>query len=133
MANTTLMIVDERIVAYFSLSSDAIQLSPDEKDEERIKTPFSSFPALKIARLATDKNSQGNGFGKTALKFCIGLARHLNDEHRHDGIGCRFITVDAYPSSAGWYASQGFIRNEKAGNKNRDTVSLRLDAMPYED
>jgi GNAT superfamily N-acetyltransferase len=133
LANTTLMLAQGRVAAYFSLSSDAIQLSRDEKDVGGIGTPFSSFPALKIARLATDTKFQGLGYGRMALEFCIGLARHFNDEHRHDGVGCRFVTVDAYPSSADWYLAQGFVRNEKVGSKNRETTSLRLDALPFED
>ena len=133
LANTTLLIVDQQVRAYFSLASDAIQLSAAERDDGGIDVPFRSFPALKIARLATDARYQRSGLGLMALQFSIGLARHLNDEHRHDGIGCRFITVDAYPKSADWYLRRGFVVNERLSSRNRETISLRLDSLPYED
>jgi GNAT superfamily N-acetyltransferase len=133
LANTTLMLVKGEMVGYFSLAADAIRLSADEKNHDAIETPFSSFPALKIARLAVDARHQDRGYGTRAVKYCIGLARHLNDEHRHDGIACRFVTVDAYPQSAAWYMNKfGFIENE-SGKSRRETVSLRLDALPIED
>ena len=133
LANTTLLLVDGEIRTYFALASDAIRLNPNEKNAYGIATPLNNFPALKIARLATHAKYRGQGFGTMALQFCVGLARHLNDEHRHDGIGCRFITVDAYRSALDWYLARGFIENETANNKKRDNVSLRLDALPYED
>jgi GNAT superfamily N-acetyltransferase len=132
LANTTLMLCDGVVAAYFSLAADAIQLDLDEKQAAEIDVPFASFPALKICRLATDLRYQGRTCGTQALEFCVGLARHLNDEHRHDGVACRFVTVDAYPKSVEWYLNRDFIRNGRAGKK-RETISLRLDVMPYED
>ena len=133
LANTTLVMVDGCIVAYFSLAADAINLDQDEKDAGGITASFASFPALKIARLATDARRERRGYGSHAVKFCVGLARHLNNEHRHDGIGCRFVTVDAYPSAEDWYTGFGFVRNARLMSKKRETVSMRLDAMPYKD
>ena len=93
LANTTLMIADEKIVNYFSLAADSIRLSTKEKVEEEIDVIFSSFPAIKIARLATQISCQKNGYGTKAVMYCLGLARHLNDDHRHDAIGCRFVKI----------------------------------------
>lgn len=128
LANTTLVLSDAQVVTYFSLASDAIQLTLAERERDGIDTPFSQFPALKIARLATDARFQRRGFGTLALQFSVGLARHLNNEHRHDGVGCRFVTVDAYPQSAAWYRTRGFVNNGRA-SKRRETISLRYDAL----
>lgn len=133
-ANTTLMVINDNIVNFFSLAADSINLTKNEKNKEGITTSFSSFPALKIARLATDSRFQNFGYGTLAVKYCIGLSRHLNDEHRHDGIGCRYVTVDAYPKSVEWYKTRfGFVENEARARIARDTVSLRLDILPVRD
>jgi GNAT superfamily N-acetyltransferase len=133
LANTTLMLVDKDIAGYFSLAADAIRLSADEKDHGEIHARLSHFPALKIARLAVHAESQGRGYGSLAVEYCVGLARHLNDEHRHDGIACRFVTVDAYPDAVDWYRRFGFVENQARRSKKRQTVSLRLDALPIKD
>lgn len=128
-ANTTVMIQGGRIVGFFSLAADSIRLELGEKEAAGITMKLRQFPALKIARLGVALPSQRDGLGTLALKYCAGLARHLNDEHRHDGVACRFLTVDAYPQSAAWYMARGFIRNGSARSKKRETVSLRLDVM----
>ncbi|RJQ54081.1 MAG: hypothetical protein C4521_04305 [Actinobacteria bacterium] len=133
LANTTLLLDGPNVVTYFSLVADSIRLSDEEKIVEKIDTSRSSFPAIKLARLATDRRFQKRGYGTQAVEFSIGLARHLNDEHRHDGIGCRFVTVDAYPGSVSWYKRFGFIENETKRDKRRETVSLRLDVLPFKD
>jgi GNAT superfamily N-acetyltransferase len=132
LASTTLLFAADEVVAYFSLATDALGLAEPQRLRRRIKTSFSQMPALKIARLATDKRHQGNGYGTHALQFCVGLARHLNDVDRHDGVGCRFLTVDAYPGAVDWYAGFGFARPDKI-DKSRHTVNMWLDLMPNED
>jgi len=132
LASTSLLLLGDRVICYFSLAADAIALTDDEMLECNHETPFKSFPALKICRLATDVEFKGQGWGTTVIEFCIGLARHLNDAHTHDGIGCRYVTVDAYPGSADWYIRRGFVKNESKLSR-RQTISLRIDAMPVED
>lgn len=132
LANTTLLLCDGQLVTYFALAADSIRLSGGEKDKGGIDTPLNSFPALKLARLATDVRFRRRGHGTAAVEFCVGLARHLNDMHRHDGIGCRFVTVDAYPTAVAWYKSLGFVENETRRSQ-KDTVSLRLDVLPVVD
>jgi GNAT superfamily N-acetyltransferase len=133
LANTTLVLSGKTVAAYFSLAADAIRLSDQEKNDGKIDTPFSHFPALKIARLATDAGFQGKRYGSRAVEYCVGLARHLNDEHRHDGIACRFVTVDAYPNAVDWYRRFGFIENQAHRGRKRQTVSLRIDVLPIQD
>lgn len=115
LAATTALLVanSEQLMGYFSLAADAITLNPEEKEAEGITRQFRSFPALKIARLAIDKRFQGQGWGKGAVLFCIGLARRLNDLTRYDGVGCRFLTVDAYPTAVDFYKKFRFVENEE--------------------
>jgi len=129
IAITTLMLYDGEIASFFSLICDSIRLSGKEKKKGELTTPFSIFPAIKVARLATCQGLQGNGFGTEAVKYCIGLARKLNSR-ADEGIACRFLTVDAYPHRIDWYERLGFIQNVK--EDRRDAVSMRYDILPRE-
>lgn len=61
-----------------------------------------SYPALKICRLATNKNCHGEGIGRMIVNLIIGSYRKDNKA------GCRFITVDAYADALPFYDKMGF-------------------------
>lgn len=98
-----------QLVAFFSVSNDSI------KKEEIGREPFkrvvshvpsqkrySSQPAVKIGRLAVTKDAQGCGLGRLILDFIKGWFTIDNKT------GCRFIIVDAYEQSIGFYQKNGF-------------------------
>ena len=121
------MMLEDDIVCYFSLAADSIRLKADERKESSVPD-LRDYPALKLARLATSEKFQGRGFGTLALEWTVGLAQHLNDEHRHDGLGCRFVTVDAYAESLGFYKRFGFVENVEHQRK-KGNISLRYDVL----
>ena len=109
VAVTYLVQRDGRLAAFFSVSNDSI------KKEEVGSTPFkrvvgqmprpkrySSQPAVKIGRLAVAKDAQGNGLGRSILDF---IKAWFNIGNK---TGCRFIVVDAYEQSIGFYHKNGF-------------------------
>jgi GNAT superfamily N-acetyltransferase len=127
LSHTRLAFHEDRIVGYVTLLSDSIILKSKEK-----KKLFSFygkiyfFPALKIARLGVQQENQKNGVGRALLEYSIGVAARLNHEM---GVGCRFITVDAYPESVPWYEQRGFIHNKHLMNPNLTHPSMRFDLL----
>ena len=132
MSRTHLLIDSETdgVLAYMSLVADSIQLSQSEKEIEKLGLiPFSTFPAIKIGKLAVDSEAKEKyrGIGSLMIRLARGFASNVNDQ----GIACRFLTIDAdienNPSVAEFYTKNGFVLNERLNNKNRLTVSMRKD------
>jgi hypothetical protein len=134
----THLLVDSRsgsILAYMSLVADGVQLSKGEKELEELGLiAFSSFPALKIGKLAVDIEAKSTyrGIGTLMLKLARGFAYNMNN----DGIACRFLTIDAdvenSPNVTEFYEKNGFTLNERLSNKKRLTVSMRKDIFANE-
>lgn len=124
MARTFLILEDGELAAFFALAADSIQLKVPEIPsgcEEKTRT----YPALKLARLATDSRFEGRRIASDALEFCVGAARAMNEV---PGVGCRFVTVDALPTAKDWYENRGFVPNLRY--RRRDvTLSMRLDVL----
>lgn len=125
MAKTYLVYEDGELAAYFALAADSIQLElPEVPDDCEGKTK--TYPALKLARLATDCRFERRRIASDALEFCIGAARAMNADT--PGVGCRFVTVDALPDAESWYAERGFVPNQKYKSRTQ-TRSMRLDVL----
>lgn len=76
---------------------------------------FRSYPAIKICRLATSLNHQGEGIGTLIVNMIISSYQQDNRA------GCRFITVDAYANAIPFYLNRGFfpLSKEDAGADTR--------------
>jgi len=117
------------IMAYMTLSADAIQLTPDEKNLSDIESiPFSTIPAIKIGKLCVDDSykMKFKGIGSLMIDFAQGFAFFINE----NGIACRFLTIDAdieqNPSVVRFYEINSFKRNEKY-KKRSVSISMRKD------
>ena len=125
MARTYLVYEDDELAAYFALAADSIQLElPEVPDGCEGKTK--TYPALKLAHLATDSRFEHRRIASDALEFCIGAAREMNVDT--PGVGCRFVTVDALPTAESWYLEKGFVPNQKYKSRTI-TRSMRLDVL----
>lgn len=100
------------VIGYFSLAHDRISLTdfPSNSAYNRFRKQFfargkmfKSYPAIKICRLATSKDYQGEGIGAMIVNMII--ASYKNDNKA----GCRFVTVDAYAQAVPFYLKQGFL------------------------
>jgi len=104
-------------VAFVSFLNDIISITKEEKktkkkkfwkDLKKIlhyhKRKYSSFPAVKIARLGVKKEYQRQNIGTALLNMTKDL--FLTDNRT----GCRFITVDAYNKeyTISFYKKNGF-------------------------
>ena len=125
----------DKTIAYFSIFNDSLSV---EKASFASKSKFKkfianlvshpkrhleSFPAIKIGRLAVCRNEKG--FGKIIIHWLIDYALKINET-----CACKFITVDAYADSLGFYEKMGFsyISDNDAGE---DTRQMYLDLTPY--
>lgn len=83
---------------------------------------YSTTPAVKIGRLATDKTYHGQGVGTKVLDMIKYSFTFSNKT------GCRFVIVDAYNNedTTNFYKKNGFdFLSEK--DKNRHTRSMYFD------
>ena len=116
-----------------TLSADSIKLTNAEKEIHDIdKVPYASIPAIKIGKLAVNKEiskeAERKGYGSFLLEMARAYAFQMNEL----GVACRFITVDAdieyNPDTPQFYLKNGFVEN--LSNKSRNakyTISMRKD------
>lgn len=107
------------MVGYFTLVNDTI--SPKFIDEEiGIKYKYSKLPAVKIARLATDKKYAGRGIGKIMMASIYGMVFDMIKSS-----GCRVITVDAKKNAQAFYERFEFktVNSKKA----YETIPMYID------
>ena len=64
---------------------------------------YRSIPAVKIARIATDRRYQRAGFGKALVAFSTSIARKVGEL-----VGCRLLVTDALLERIPWYEELGF-------------------------
>lgn len=126
------------LLAYMTLSADSIKLTADEKEFHDIaKVPYASIPALKVGKLAVNKElskeSARKGYGSFLLEMARAFAFRMNEI----GIACRFITVDADieydPNTPEFYVKNGFVENLSNKKRNaKHTISMRKDIFTEE-
>lgn len=99
------------VVSYFCLSNDAVR--KEDTSKSRFKKllsllprekRYSSMPAVKIGRLATNKKFQCSGAGTKTLDY---IKMWFTEGNK---TGCRFIIVDAInnPKALNFYQKNGF-------------------------
>lgn len=122
--NTTyLFLCNRKILGFATVCCDSIKLEKTEKKSHvgLESKEYLEFPAVKIARLAVAKDMEKCGLGSFILNWAVGFVLE------NIKIGCRFITVDAYPYKVAWYQNRGFVRNISSRYKSRQNVSMRFD------
>jgi len=125
LAKTYVALYRNEPVSFISVCADAIKLSDEETEAEfGKKKEHADYPAVKIARLAVARQHQRSKIGITMVEYAIGKAIELSES-----VGCRFVTVDAYPAQQRFYEKCNFTRNEK--DSSGANVSMRLDLLPF--
>lgn len=115
------------ILAYFSILNDKIERDlADKQSWNRLSRRIpnakrrSSYPGLKIGRLAVSKDCQGTGLGHKIVNF-IQLLFFTNRI-----AGCRFLTVDALKPAEDFYRKCQFLPLSASSSDN-DTVLMFFD------
>ena len=135
ISKTFLLIHNEtkELVAYMTLSADSIKLTGEERVLHDIgKVPYASIPALKVGKLAVNKNISDIAKRKGYGSFMLEMARAFAFEMNEIGIACRFVTVDAdieyNPDTPVFYEKNGYVENLSNRSRNaRHTISMRKD------
>lgn len=124
-----------KTLAYFSIFNDSLKVeqayfASKSKFKKFLadlvshpKRHLQSFPALKIGRLAVCKKEKG--YGRTIVNWIIDYAIECNKT-----CACKFITVDAYADSLGFYEKMKFIYISDK-DIGEDTRQMYLDLTPY--
>jgi len=127
LAVTYVILVENKIIAYYTLANDKITMNDEEKNFwNRLTRKISnnkrrsSYPALKLCQLAVDDNYVANGFGKQIITQVVFLALEFK-------VGCRFVTVDALPEAESFYQKMGFVRLSDKPNPKNGTIPMYYD------
>ena len=124
LAVTYLLENEKETIAFFSLLNDKISLLDVEsgnrwkrlfKEKMPLGKRFNSYPAMKIGRLGVSLNYKGQGIGTMILDY---LKEWFISNNR---TGCRYITVDAYSVSLGFYQRNqfDFLTNKDQNDETR--------------
>jgi GNAT superfamily N-acetyltransferase len=132
LAVTHLVRLGGKFVAYFSLLNDKVEFNLLEQNAKSQWNRFNrtnsipnpkrrrAYPAVKIGRLAVDKEFGGFGVGKHLIRVIQGIVL------RNETVAFRFLTVDAYAAAIPFYIKNDFdFLSDKDINDN--TRSLYLD------
>ena len=121
---TRLVFYKGRLAGYFTLVTDVIKKKELINGDGDPGFTYSTYPALKIARLTTHQEFERQGIGRCMLRKIYAIWIRFSAY-----IGCRIITVDAKPEAVGFYKRFDFheaiIDPQKL--KGRDTVPLYID------
>lgn len=123
----------KELIGYFSLSTDAVRLTMEEKEESNLSdVAFMSLSAIKLGKLAINKELSSEASRKGYGSFILDMINTFAYEVNKEGVACRFVTVDADieydPNTPLFYKKNGFVNNlSKPRRNNSKTVSMRRD------
>ncbi|SRR6266566_4057923 len=127
LSHTKVAVYSGQAVAYLALLADSISLEITERERLVQKNvTVQHIPALKIGRLAVHRDFKGQDIGTALIKYSIGVAFRMNDDLN---VGCRFLTVDAYPGSIRFYEKVGFKRSLHKTYKKRKNPTMHYDIV----
>ncbi len=122
IATTYIVIINDRVAAYFSLLNDKVSRTDVSKSAWRkLKKLFahskhrSNYPAIKIGRFAVCKDFASQGLGSVIMDA---IKQSVNEKSQYSAF--RFLTADAYISAIPFYLKNGFI--EMLSEQENDTT-----------
>ncbi len=120
VARTYLAFHQAELVGYMTVLADAIVL--ETKERKRLALSAHDHPAV-----AAPFRSTHTGVGTALVRIALAIGADVSER-----MGCRLLTVDAYPESVAFYERLGFVRNRAKVYQGREHPSLRLDIFPAE-
>jgi len=113
----------EKIVGFFSILSDTIEVKAIDDNDCVKGYPYPKYPGIKIARLAVDREFERRDVGTFLFLAAIGASMSVSDI-----IGCRYLTVDSKTDSIDFYKKLHFKIVEKY--KRTETQKMYIDMYP---
>lgn len=125
LARTYAAFSDGQVAGYMTLVCGEIVLEGDESllDEPDVQYRYKSYPAVKIARLAVDKDHRGADLGTLLVQIALGTAKDVICP----AVGCRFVAVDSKKQAVEFYLKQGFTLLNTPGNRARSEPVMFID------
>ncbi len=129
---TTYVAVSEgKLLGFVTLSATSITIEHLPKSARK-RLPRYPLPALRLARLAVARTSQGQGIGKQLLRATFQIAHEMADR-----TGCVAVVVDAKANAVSFYEQFGFEPFEVVSGELGDRPSplpmfLALGSIPRE-
>lgn len=120
----------KEVLGFFCVQNDKLTAEDikDVRNKIQRKIPnrkrYNTYPCVKIGRFAVNKNVKSRGIGTEMLDYIKVFFLQKNKT------GCRFITVDAYAQSTGFYEKMGFIYLTER-DKGLETRQMMFDLMPF--
>ena len=136
LANTYIFYATPKntVISFISLSNDTISSENESVSNNAFKKIkkkfhdrkyFSSYPAIKIGRFAVATEYKGQGVGKSIIDFIFLFVL----KNKENSGACRFVTVDAYEKSIGFYKKCGF--NALSNGTKRGTLPMYYDLKQF--
>jgi len=123
ITSTHICMYEGKVVGAIALTSDSIKA---KVMRSKLKIEIKSYPALKIARLATHENYGGIGIGSFLIISAIQKAFEISKES-----AVRFIIADAKKDAIGFYEKCGFKSIKEREQKGRIYPTYYLDLGPF--
>jgi len=92
--------------AYVTLVAAAYRAEDYFSADSRYR--YRQIPAIRIARIATDRHFHRTGCGRALVKYSHAVALRIRNV-----IGCRLLVTDALPGKMGWYEKMGFALSRR--------------------
>jgi predicted N-acetyltransferase YhbS len=92
-----------RVVGYYALAVGQVESSDATARMLKGQPPESSIPVAILARLAVDREHQGQGLGRSLLQDAL-----LRSAGAAQAVGIRALIVHAHEQAADFYARFGF-------------------------
>lgn len=133
IAYTYVLEDDDCIVGYYSLLNDKVsKFDSSNSAWKRLKKEFphskqfSSYPSVKLGRLAIALDYKGQGIGRKLMGLIKDSLLNCNSISAF-----RFLTVDAYLSAVPFYEKNGF-RMLVSADSDKHTRAMYFDLMDVE-
>jgi GNAT superfamily N-acetyltransferase len=127
LSYTKIALLNGDIVGFVALLADSISLEITERGWLLSKNiNVQHIPALKVGRLGIHKDFKGRDIGTALIRYSIGIAFRINSNLN---VGCRFLTVDAYPASVGFYEKLGFVKSLHKKYRKHEHPSMHYDLV----
>lgn len=113
--------INGKIIGYFTVSMNAIELNILSRDEKVSGTSTKKYPAILLGRMGIDKKFRRKGVGRSICKFCQGLADVVSES-----VACRYIMLHTTLNKVQFYQKLGFVQSANPPKKGIVSMYMRI-------